>query len=517
MKKLISAYALQAQPVAQAGALLLVLGLALYARVPGLLADFFWLDEAHRAWNVVRSDNLADVLRLAGKESTVFLMISEWAIGRLGLLIFGQTELAFRVWPVLFSLLAVTGAFLFVRRLAGTAAAFVAAFAIAVGHDFILHSREFKPFALDLALAIWAIYVAVAFRAWQRRHDILSMLLMTLYALSSISFVFVYPAVLAYRVLHRKHRAWNRLALMAVPGIVFLAVYWFWLRPQAASAAITNFWAGQTIDNAEGLRFALGAGLHYIGRYFLFGWVVAWIFYLGVAPVMSIIGRRDGVWLLLLTPLAVQIVVSALGMYPLFNRPSYYLYGIMVLAFGYGAGTLIQSVQARGLAMLSRALAVGLVTATIGYSVYAGVIPDQLRNLHRYPHAGGKKAFSRLVKHMQPGDVVSINYGAFRTFLFHREKLERRSPALARSAPDAIRLGVMDRNVKKLCASFKRKNGDLPAGQRVWLLTTHVRGAAKSYRYLLRRVGKLKTLYETRRASLMLLRLDRPVAALDCK
>ena len=87
----------------------IVFAVALYARLPADPAPYLWADESWRAYAILSTGDFPDFLRFM-REDRHFPLFSEWLFGNIGLAVFGFDEFAFRIWPLIFSLLSIVGA-----------------------------------------------------------------------------------------------------------------------------------------------------------------------------------------------------------------------------------------------------------------------------------------------------------------------------------------------------------------------------------------------------------------------
>ncbi len=496
-------------------AFLVVLSVGIYARLPTSPFPYLWLDEAHRAYHILSNDSLQSLLASARTQANVFVLPNELVLGRLGLALFGVSELAFRLWPFLYGVAGIVAAFLLLRRLGLPVAGLLAALLIAIGPDFILHAREFKPYAMDLALALWSLCAAVGLSASRRRNDILLAGILCVCALSTVTFAFVFPAVAVYRVWVQRRRGPGDLALLAVPAALFAAMLFFLARPMLASTGILDFWASYYPSSLDSIRRSVTEHSLYVRGYFVLGAPAAWLAYLVGVPLITL-KRRDGMGLLLVGPFIVHALASALGLYPLFQRPSYYLYGLMVVGFAYTVGGLLEIVARRFPPPASIAASALCVAAVVGYAIYADVIPDRLLRVRRYPPDAGRAITEILVQRYHAGDLVAMNYGFRYTYGVYRERLISSAPSLAQLGPMEAQPGIVDRSVSDLCRSLRAYPRPATPGTRLWLITTHVPFAYEHYQELLPRIGQLETLHASRSQSLMLLTLTRALSSLSC-
>ena len=503
----------------------IVFAVALYARLPADPAPYLWADESWRAYAILSTGDFPDFLRFM-REDQHFPLFSEWLFGNIGLAIFGFDEFAFRIWPLIFSLLSIVGAGAFLIRCGTVSGALAAVFLISIGWGFIFYVREFKPYALDFALAAWSFYAALY---WSQKPSAgrLALLVGTLLAASlfSIVFVFIYPAVLAYclhrqRGLYRQREERFTLALLLVPGGVFVAIYLL-VYAGAATGPTREFWAEYYLWPPENIPFILVSGVQSAIGFFGFAWPAVPVCYVYCAIISW--RRKDGVWLLLMTPLLFAAVASALKLYPLFGRPSFFLCGIGAMSVGYCLGHVLELVPVKfegwwarwGREAAGGVLSLGLILSYL----LTGAAAEGIEKGRKWPSPQAKKVFSILAEHYRPGDTVKFSYGIAYTFLIYRNRVfnKGRFSQLTHIPPaTVIKGGLDDSTALTLCRNLQRHLKQIRQAKRVWFLTTFTWNAYKHFQKVLPPLGDVETLLGDPRRGLILLKPDQAAPALDC-
>ena len=503
----------------------IVFAVALYARLPADPAPYLWADESWRAYAILSTGDFPDFLRFM-REDRHFPLFSEWLFGNIGLAIFCFDEFALRIWPLSFSLLSIVGAGAFLIRCGTVSGALAAVFFISVGWGFIFYVREFKPYALDFALTAWSFFAAV-YWADKPSAGRLALLAGTLLAASlfSIVFVFIYPAVLAYllyrqRGLYRQRAERFALALLLVPGCVFVAIYLL-VYAGAATGPTREFWADYYLWPPENIPFILKSGAYALRGYFGFAWPAVPIFYVYCAIISW--RRKDGVWLLLMTPLLFAAIASALQLYPLFGRPSFFLFGIGAMSVGYCFGHVLELVPVKfegwwgrwGREAAGSVLGFGLI---LSYLV-TGAAAEGIEKGRKWPSPHTEKVFSTLAEHYRPGDAVKFNAGVKYTFLLYRDRLFQDgnlSELADIPARKVLAREIMEADAPSLCRSLRLIADDIRDEKRVWFLTTYTWKAYKFYQRILPLLGDVETLLGEPRRGLFLLVPNQAAPALDC-
>jgi hypothetical protein len=487
---------------------LAVLALAAYARWPEYPQSFLWLDEAWRAYAVSITQGPVSFLSYMSHNNEM-LLLSEWLLGKVSWLAWGQASFGFRIWPFVFSLAAVAGIFVFVRRAGQREIALIPALIIATAWGFIYHAREFKPYALDLALTLWTLWAVL--RAVEQRRLGLLVLLLSVMACSSLVFPFIFPGVLVFWWVRTRPVRFQSLLAFSVPLILFGAVYVFFLRPQNP-AGTANFWAANYLTSIDqGIRL-IRQYPDDLNAYSLFGWPVLTVLFFLVLPITSI-RRRDGVWILFFLPVGVQVIAAALRLYPLFDRPSYYLYGLMNAGAAIALGQLIDQVLPR-LPDWARRVKWNLVIAVILVAIFVGAIQRNLTQGKAWPPDTARRAMTLLAQDFRAGDRLYINGPDYYTFLFHRAAcFPAGHPLLAWSVPQ-VTYTLSDNDAHQLREEFLRQaSQDLP-GQRLWFLSGYFPNTYALYQSLLQPLGTPELRVAELHQSLVTIVLQKPVSDL---
>jgi signal peptidase I len=255
--------------------------------------------------------------------------------------------------------------------------------------------------------------------------------------------------------------------------------------------------------------------------YFGFAWPAAPICYVYCAIISW--RRKDGVWLLLMTPLLFAAVASALQLYPLFGRPSFFLFGIGAMSVGYCFGHVVELVPVKfegwwgrwGREAAGGALSFGL----IGSYLVTGAAAEGIEKGRKWPSPQAEKVFSILAEHYRPGDAVKFNAGVKYTFVLYRDRIfedGNLSELADIPARKVLERGIMDADAPSLCRSLRLIADDIRDEKRVWFLTTYTWNTYKFYQRILPLLGDVETLLGEPRRGLFLLVPNQAAAELDC-
>ncbi len=482
--------------------------LAIFARWPSHPHPYLWLDEAWRAYSVATTDGPFSFLAYMRQNSEV-LLASEWVLGKISWHLFAHHPFGFRVWPLIFSLVSIMGAWAFTRKSGQIRLALGPALLIAASFGFVYHSREFKPYALDLALAMWLLWATLD--ALEKRRYRLLISLLTMTAASSLSFLFLFPAVTVFLLIRTHPDSPLRLWPLVIPLLTFIFIYLGFLQPQSPGGT-TAFWHANYLTSVADAMSLARRYPAYLNAYTFSGWMVISVLYFVALPVVSL-RRRDGLWLLLLTPFFIQVVAAMLRIYPFLDRPSYYLYGIMIVGAAIALGGLVDLATASKPALAPR-IKTALCILLLGWVVGAGTLQRDLAAARVWPPDTGRAAMKIMAHEFSAEDSFYVSSGAYFTFLFHRNGIFPVGHPLRTWVLPKRREILTDNDPQRLLADLHRLAGHESEGQRIWFLSGYFPDTADRYVRVLKPVGHAEIKVAQLHQALITIRLNKPMADL---
>ena len=495
--------------------------LSALVRYPRMLNRLLWGDEAWRALVIFSGDSFTSLLEYTDSYYG-FTLFTEWILGRFGIFLFGKTEIAFRLWPFLALLASIVGMYLFVRKISNSWVALLAAFFIAFSPSFIRHSTDFKPYMIDLAFTCWTLFLSVPKdNKWQRINDLSLLVVLNIFAISSIVFVFVFPAIAVYRLFHLKKRSVFDIITVSVPIVCFVCTYFFFLSPQMTgntAAYLNKYWGKHYLTSLSNLRFIMSETQHWLDGFFMEGSLAVLFVYFLVSPAVSL-KRRDGAYILLVGPLIVHTAFSVFGKYPFLDRPSCYLYGIFIASFSYGLDGLIRYMNVKTNRISVASLNVIVVALLIICLAFLQSLPSLVYEAAKaQPNESTCDPIRTLGKRFQPGDVIKLSYSYDYAFYFYRDTLLSHLNKKVIPERDELnrfhRLG--DKTPNQLCQYLKLKKKGVQPGNRVWFLTFFPQ-APFYYPPILSQIGTVEIACWGESGSLLLLIVEKPVGHLSCE
>jgi hypothetical protein len=433
----------------------LALGVALRVVAYGW-RSVLWLDEVATARNVLERP-LAELLTVPldyGQAAPKGFLLLEWLVAHT----LGTSDLALRLVPFACG---VASLFLFhavVRRLLVPAGALAALLLLAVGYWFVVYASDVHPYALDLALSLAALLLAIdARRAGFPRRRVLA-----LAAFGAAAAWFSNGAVLTLFGLGVAlgALAWRERGLAGAARALWpLAVAWGVSAAAAVRVATQSFfptaaeffawvWRGAMVPLPRSAGSALWLWREWRSELsLLHGWSVGDAVWTSLYPALALLGlaqllrRRTAEALLPLAVVAAYVLVSMADQYPYSARFVLAPMAVLVIGVGESVGVLATASWGRATAV-ARALAILLCVPPL-YRTVAFPPPYQWTVIGSY--------LAQIRDRWQPGDIVYVSYGRALELLYHAPRfgLEARDvvlgpcdvddPRAALRAVDALR------------------------------------------------------------------------------
>ncbi|HEU4585234.1 MAG TPA: glycosyltransferase family 39 protein [Gemmatimonadaceae bacterium] len=468
-----------------------VLRIASYIGNPSL-----WLDEAALAHNII-GRSFAGLLAPLDRQQVAplgFLWLEKGAVS-----LFGTSEYALRLVPLLASIASLPLFALVARRLLRPIAAIFALALFATATPLFYFAAEMKQYALDVAVVLGLFALAVGRveyqgepavpGAWPRGRRATRLAIAgivapwlsqpSVFALGGVALYLAIPFVRARTAAERRTAARPLLpvfALWALSGGASI-IHSFVSVPPDTRARLTQFWERGFIPVASGFM----ASVHWFGgtTHDVFAWlfppvvatVAIGLFVLGIA---ALVRRSDGSASLLLAPLAFMLLASALRLYPVSYRLLLFTTPSLLLAVGAGAEWLLSIARALG---TRRARATGESRQEVGraswpasaaaYAICAVLALLVARSAMTFVEIPFYREEIRpvvkyLAQHREPDDVVYVYYASAPAFQYYAQR-----DGIPRSA---YRLGSCSRNDWR---QYLHEVDALRGRPRVWFVMSH--------------------------------------------
>lgn len=424
---------------------LLILGVALrvrqYAACPS-----YWYDEAYLLLNIFHRSFLELLGTLSDDQAAPPLFL--WILRGL-YQIAGGGEWWMRL-PALAA--SVAGLFVMVplaRRVAGRRGGLWAIAFCALGHHAAAHAGEVKPYTLDFLMT--ELILLAALDCLRPVHPVRPRITLCLLAVlapwASYPSVFVLGAASVALLVHSAARpsgapARGTRALAVAPGVLLMLsslVLWLTTIRHQATPTLREFWITSFLD-----RSSPGAALLWTGRCLIeignygtreMGLPLLVLILVGAAPLR----RRSAARVLLLVgPLLLALVASALRRYPLGGRLVFFLLPCVWLLAARGIGVLTRCPRVRRLRWVRALPAMLLIPAVL----WAGRLLIRVT-----PRCQFREAFAHVEQHRRAEDGIWVSHPQV------YEVYHGRPPALgAYSPPEVVEQAARAGRLWMICA-----------------------------------------------------------------
>ena len=478
----------------------LLLGVALaagvFVRYPWNTESSFWCDEIMRVALLREHPSFLSAVA-ASSQGRAFIQLGEWLYGRPMLLWAGGSETALRFWPLVFSLLAIVFAYRFVARATGSPlCAFWVALTLALAPSFVLRGREFKPYAWDLAWTMFMLdWTTSLFPVSGGRKPALAMSLLYGFVLSLFAMLctiapFVIGGVAIYLLLCTGSVIYV-MAMVLPAAAVYLATAAAIYLPQ--TGFVNDFWLQYFPTSMPAIRNIAEKYVETISQFTFFPWPLAFCAYFLILPWLAL-RRRDRTAILLAVPFPVHVVMSLLRKYPLLERPSTYLYGIMLLGMVYACWRTLGARASKP----QRVAAGALMGAACVFSYAAGIhspntvgdLLGQMSQMRYYPGDQARNAFAVLGAEFREGDVLVCGTVS-RSLAVHYAMKQAHNPHLIYAARKTS-YTIDDRTPESAADFFDTEEFKALSGRRIWFYCGHVHPGTEHVFHAARRHGEVE-------------------------
>jgi hypothetical protein len=423
-----------------------------------------WLDEIYLAKSVL-GRSLHDLL---------FTPLGDWQAAPPGFLllvhvfasIFGTGERSLRLVSILFGLASLPLMAAVARRVVGSGGTVVAVACFSFLGPLIYYSNELKPYVCDIVVSL-----AITLSALKWRDDPTFKRAAIATIVGAIGILFSFPAIFVLAgagiwMLTREGTARGQaVAVGAIWALVFAVDYLVFLRPFTASEAhphLVQYWLGQDAfmphRPIDAIRWIF-ADLDRLAR----NPGGMWLDYPDAALIGLIIGiavaiQRRGKLLLLVAPLPIVLLASAIKQYPFGDRLALFFVPQYLLLIAAGVELLWTNLAGKVAAVaIAGCIVIPSADRAMGYLFYP---PGREESL---------AAYRWVAQHYQPGDAVYLTHFAEPSFHYYESQsgwpgdLEKSGVVYVQ--PDNLQPWQIAEDVKPLA-----ERG------RVWLIVIHAEG-----------------------------------------
>lgn len=429
-----------------------------------------YVDEGALALNIIKR-SFAGLLQPLDSEQAApvgFLFLE-----KLAFLAFGESEYSLRLFPFLFSIVALYLFYEVARRCFQSWTVPIALAFFAVSGHVIYYAAQIKQYSGDIAITLLIILLGLEhgskqLNAW--RWTIFAAVGAIVVWLSHPS-VFVLAGVgiaLALSAMSEKDwpRFWKLAGVYAVWVLSFAAFYLISLRNLSGNQTLENSWAKKGTfmplvpHSIEDLKWYPGAVIKMFSNPggLPFPVIAAIVFAIGCVALFL---KNKKQLLMLTAPLLLTMFASGLHKYPFGRRLLLFLIPAVLLVLASGIEYIINKKP-------PYSVAAGLAIAALLLFQPAGGATSNM--LHPYARQDIKPIMAYVRDHKQPGDVVYVYHHQRESFLYYAKRY-------GFNESDYV-LGIDARDETKRRADWEAYQKDLDrlrGRNRVWLMFSHVR------------------------------------------
>ena len=385
---------------------------------------------------------------------------------------FGETELAWRLLPLVTSILILPLFYFLIRDVLSPCGIIVGMAMIAISEPLVWFGFIFKQYSFDVMVAL---ILLIAGR-WAVRHESRQSRYLVVGALGALAVWFSFPSIfvtggigltlIGHALLRGQRReALNWILAMSLSALSFVLGYLVSFRYYAGNQGLQEWWVNAFAplpprslkdlkwysDNLLAL-FPDEIGTREAG-------LACAMLLFGVYSLARDRDRRVTV-ALLLAPIGLTLVASALHKYPFGNRTMLFSNPLLIALVACGVGAVWNLREP-----LARALALIIIGVMFLYPVYLDL--KYMINPYDRLFQDVKPVITYIADHRQNGDALYVHWDAETLYDFYCKKLDFRKTAgwpavVSRDPGKAVR--------SQRLASYARFLDQLGSSGRVWVL-----------------------------------------------
>jgi hypothetical protein len=460
--------------------------------------------EAPLAMNIIHR-SYADLLNVAGYVQTVltappgFAFVEKFTTG-----ILGNTELAFRIFPLAAGIISVFLFLAMARRHLDRAILPIALFFFATNDYLILFSSEAKQYSSDVAIAIGLVMFAL----WIVTTEMTAARLLFFGFLGAITFWFSHSALFVYAggaiiILYAVIREgkWQFMLILGISTIValasFVVMYIIALRDLSLQQNLLTGFQGSFVTLVP-TSFSDVLVLGYCLLRTIKNPMGLFTYDLGLAAVSFVVGmvfilrKRPYMGALTVAVFFFTLLASSLRKYPFEGRLLLFTTPLMTLALAQGLHYIYRVTKrgspVMGFALVALLIAPSAFTAT--YHLFKPRTSEELRPVMLY-----------LRKRHRSGDIVYLYYATRNAFQYYAERYRLEHIDYIISSPARV-------NPENYFHELNKLRGN----HRVWIVFSHIfeRGVDEEVLFVsyLKSIGTLRESFNADGAALYLFDLS---------
>jgi len=420
-----------------------------------------WIDEARLALNVINKPLSALFQPLDYKQGAP---VGFLALSKLAVLLFGNSEYALRLIPLLSGLAAILLFYAVARRCIRREALPVGVCLFAVSGPLIYYSSEFKQYSGDVAVGLLIVWLGTIVQSKPLKATRLALLAIVgaIAAWFSHPSLFVMAGVgLSLGFSAALKREWNRLIKLSIVGL-------FWLLSFALFYIVS---LQHLIHDPHILGYRWQAFMPFPPRSLSDAqWFIHTAFTVFRRPVgllvpgiglfacilgcISLFRRNRQTGAALLLPILLAFLASGIGKYPITARTILFAAPLLIILVAEGVEYVRNSTMAR-----TGVIGVLLICMLLIQPVFLAA--DRLATPHTKEEI--RPVLRYVEQHRQEGDILYVYYGALPAFRYYCQRYERDERKFA--------AGVQSRTDWR---KYYKDLEKLVGNERVWVIFSHI-------------------------------------------
>lgn len=381
-----------------------------------------WTDEAKLALNVMHHTfgELTQPLDHQQSAPIIFLWLS-----KLFSTIFGNSDYALRVTPLLFGLISIPLFHTVLLRFTKSNFWSLLGLVFFIGNlNLILYATEFKQYIADLFvfIALLTLVVSQNERIKPIRYYLIGIASFVFLFLSNATLIFL-PVLMIYvfytEVITSKKTIKNNYPVLFLGSSVLLGIIFFYItvvHDNPLKQSMVNFWLGTFPPKPFYSKEFLSWIINDLNYYLLnISKIIPPLYYsLVILSVIGIVLKRSWhLFFLLLAPLLVHITLSYMHLYPFYGRFITYFIPIQIIFFIVGIQQLSELLAHVPKAKSAFQVLIALVSSLILIINTANKLPLRKEEF--------KPAIQQISLHQKPNDLTYVYYGSVFAFKRYQE------------------------------------------------------------------------------------------------
>ena len=452
-----------------------------------------FVDEARLAL-IIMDSRLTDFLEPVAQPHPPGFFIIEKVIT----ILFGNSEYALRLFPLISGIAAIFAFYYITRRLLDKRIAPIALAIFCGLYSLIYFSTEVKQYSSDVAIAL-ILYASVLYLS-KRETNISGSILFAL--IGAVAIWISYPSVfvlagigsilLLYTIFKREWKTLRHLVLVSSVWLLSFALLFFkFLKVVGSRQYLTDYlvkqfapippmtasefiWYIKEFRDIFSHKFLLGLDFQVL-------WLV--IFLVGCIEMFN---SKKMVFLLLIAPIPFALIASGLQKYPFHESYLLFIIPNIVLIISVGIWEVIDKTR--------KSPATFIVGIFIAYSLFSSFYQGGIYLVEPIVVEEIKPVLKYIEENKEEGDTIYCYYGAASQLKYYAERYNL-------DCNDVI-IGVKSREKPE---KYLDDINNLPNYKRVWLLFSHVHSKSINEKYYflkhLNQMGELVDSYESLEAS----------------